>query len=182
MALNLDYVQGLLGTFDTNIEPMIKAVGSLTWLIGLVLVITGILSLSKTAKAGGPQQGHSYNGAVMTILIGAGCIYLPTLMITMRETMFGSETSPLSYGIQATGFSDQANKVLYVILHFIQFVGVLSFVRGWLILNKVANGGGQNVSLSKGVIHILGGILAANIVITTNMLSKSFGYDFNLSV
>jgi intracellular multiplication protein IcmC len=61
-------------------------------------------------------------------------------------------------------------------LTFVQVIGVIAFVRGWLILKKVVEGSG-NVSLAQGLTHILGGVLAINIFQFLLIMDHTFGLN-----
>ena len=56
---------------------------------------------------------------------------------------------------------------------YIQFVGLLSFVKGWFILSKSVGYGAQQGSVSKGVTHILGGIVAINFISMVNIINNT---------
>lgn len=182
MAISIDSVGPILAAFDQNIEPLIKITGSVAFLIGIFVIYKAVMQIAATAKAGGQHNGHGgYKGSFISMFIGVALLKLPTTMNTVNESVFMQAVSPLSYNVHSSQLSDKTNSMLYVILHFIQFVGIVAFIRGLMIMNKAANGGGHDVSYEKGVVFILSGILAANIVVTTNMLSKSFGMDLQLT-
>jgi intracellular multiplication protein IcmC len=60
------------------------------------------------------------------------------------------------------------------VLQLIQIVGLIAFIRGWLILVKTATGQ-QGGGIGKGITHIIGGVLALNIVGTQQVINASLG-------
>jgi hypothetical protein len=44
-------------------------------------------------------------------------------------------------------------------------VGIIAFARGWFILSHIADSqGGQQNNFSKGLIHLIGGIICVNFI------------------
>ena len=55
----------------------------------------------------------------------------------------------------------------------IQTVGLAAFVRGWLLIARGASGGQQQGGMGKGLVHVLGGIMAINIVQTVTIINNT---------
>jgi intracellular multiplication protein IcmC len=62
---------------------------------------------------------------------------------------------------------------MLAIMSFIQFIGFISVARGITILNNVSKNR-PDASLGKGLTHIVGGIMACNILLTSQMLANTF--------
>ena len=79
--------------------------------------------------------------------------------------------SELSYTTNSTDYQ------IYVepILGIIQIIGIIAFMRGWLLLAKATNPGQQPGAISKGVTHIIGGILAVNIRTFITVIYQTLG-------
>ena len=54
-----------------------------------------------------------------------------------------------------------------------QFIGFLAFLRGWFIIAHSGQPGVQPGSISKGIIHIVGGILAINFLPLVNAIHNT---------
>lgn len=88
-----------------------------------------------------------------------GIIYYKVTNTPRYETNGGNQL--LGYFNVAGG--QEWEHLIDVVVQFIQFVGLIAFVRGWFILSHIANGSGaQQNSFSKGLIHIIGGIASIN--------------------
>ena len=59
-----------------------------------------------------------------------------------------------------------------VVVKFIQLIGLIAFIRGWFILSHSAEGNSQQGGLSKGLTHIIGGILSINFIPFMQALSQ----------
>ncbi len=80
-------------------------------------------------------------------------------------------TNDLNYATSASSDLGYANlggsewaQLINTIVQFIQLVGLISFIRGWFILSQAGGSGAQQGSFGKGIIHIIGGILAINFI------------------
>ena len=65
-----------------------------------------------------------------------------------------------------------------IILKYLSLIGLIAFLRGWVILSKMGHSGSQPGRVGKGITHSGGGILLINIVQTTQILANTFGYSF----
>lgn len=54
--------------------------------------------------------------------------------------------------------------LINTIVMFIQFVGFIAFIRGWFIIAHVAEPNAQQGNFSKGLIHLIGGVMSINFV------------------
>lgn len=59
----------------------------------------------------------------------------------------------------------------------VRVVGYVSFVRGLVMLSHSADQGSQQGSFGKGFMHIIGGILAINIVETITVIGNTLGFS-----
>lgn len=59
-----------------------------------------------------------------------------------------------------------------VVVKFIQLIGLIAFIRGWFILSHSAEANSQQGGLSKGLTHIIGGILSINFIPFMQALSQ----------
>lgn len=71
-------------------------------------------------------------------------------------------SSELGYG--TLGMGNEWAQLIDTIVQFIQLVGLISFIRGWFILSQAGGSGAQQGSFGKGIVHIIGGILAINFI------------------
>ncbi len=108
------------------------------------------------------------------LLVAVVLMYLPQTLSDLMLSSFGTTSvTPLSYNTSSMyGISLQATNA---ILGFVQIVGLISFVRGWIMVVKSAHGTAQGASFGKGATHIIGGILAINIVGTKNAIWSTLG-------
>lgn len=105
-------------------------------------------------------------------LAAAAFIYLPTMFSVLMVSSFGYE-NPIKYDSQTTqGLSSTS---MDAIIYLIQTVGIIAFLRGWFHLAKNSEQG-AHANNGKAFSHIIGGLLAINIMGTKEVLWNTFGF------
>jgi intracellular multiplication protein IcmC len=64
----------------------------------------------------------------------------------------------------SVGIGNEWSQLIDVVVIYIQLVGLIAFIRGWFIMAQAGAPGQQPGSISKGLVHIVGGIVAINFV------------------
>lgn len=73
----------------------------------------------------------------------------------------------------SVGINEEWAAMINTISMYIQLVGFIAFVRGWFILSTVGNtGGAQQGAFGKGLVHIIGGVIAINFVPFMQIIAK----------
>ena len=121
------------------------------------------------------STNSSLRPPITYLLVSMVFIYLPTALDILMNTIYGTtQITPLSYVTAQS--SSQFESGLTVILAFIQIIGLIAFIRGWVIIAHTSQQGGRE-TVGKGITHIVGGILAINIVGTRDILWHTFGFN-----
>ena len=114
-------------------------------------------------------------GPAVQLFVGVALVYSPTLFETLNETLWQTPNFQNVLSWQLNSPNSQYLDIIKPIVGIIQLVGAIAFLRGWIILSKSSNQGAQPGSISKGVIHIIGGILALNITRVISIVMATFG-------
>ena len=160
--------------------PIYGLLGLFCLLSGIILTIVGLFKVVRAASQQNSFiQRDGYGSAVGTLIVATILMSLPVFVDVVSTTMFGN-----TYDTQGT-VTAYANTIVNNaagtkvagavggVMLFIQFIGWVSIVRGLFLLNA-ASGQGQ-VSLGAGLTHIVGGVMAANVVGTLQILEKTTG-------
>lgn len=154
--------------------------GALSYVIGVALVVRGLMmyKIFGSQTMASAQKGE-FAGPLVFIIVGAILIYYPSTLDTSLKTLFG--TTALKPTNQLMNYAslektEQWRDLSDVIVKYIYLIGLIAFIRGWVILSKMGHSGSQPGSIGKGIIHIVGGVLLINIVATVNILAETFGY------
>jgi len=170
-------IQNLSQSFG-SIQKLIVA---MSYVIGLGMTVKGVMMyrIFANQSMSSAQRGE-FAGPLVWIIIGCLLVYFPSTLDSSLSTVFG--TSNLGDANELIAYSsistvEKWQAISDVIIKYVKLVGLIAFVRGWVILSKMGHSGAQPGSISKGVIHVIGGVLLINIVDTINILATTFGYS-----
>jgi intracellular multiplication protein IcmC len=175
-----------LANLSASFDSLVSLVVAISYVTGLALVARGLMMYRGLANQtmASAQKGE-FAGPLVFIIVGAILIYFPSTLNTTLNTIFvGVDQNNLSVassmiGYQSLAGSEQWQQIADVVVKYVKLVGLIAFVRGWIILSKMGHSGSQPGSVAKGIIHIVGGVLLINIVDTFNLLARTLGYAGN---
>lgn len=143
---------------------------SIAWLSGWIILFTVGYHIGQYGS------GKSYTLNVKLILVGIfvsiQLIYLGEGQAVFRETLFNTPKE-LTYG--DLGYQGPFSWYTALVISLVQLIGLYAYARGWMIWGFA--GMKQHTSegtFSKGLCHIIGGILAICIV----RVILAFKHDF----
>lgn len=170
----------ILNNLANSLLPVERLITGAAYLIGLAFAFKAIYSLKSYGESRTMMSSHASLKEPLVYLLVAGVfIYFPTALGILLQTSFGS-SSILSYAPVGSR-NDALNSIFGVgsvigrpLTIIIQTVGIISFIRGWILIAKSASQGGQpQGGTGKGLMHIFGGILAMNIVGTLQIINNT---------
>jgi uncharacterized membrane protein HdeD (DUF308 family) len=149
-----------------------RMVTAIAFVIGFYMVIQGIIKLKHVGEMR-TQMSHEHHlsGPIIMIVVGSLLIYLPSAVQVGMSTFWASP-NPYGYVTQ----EDQWQQFLTVCFMVVQFIGVIAFIRGLILLSK-ASGGHQQGSFGKGVTHVIGGIFCINIYQFIQVILATIGIN-----
>ncbi|MBA2648253.1 MAG: type IV secretion protein IcmC [Legionella sp.] len=169
----------ILTNLSNSLGPIERLITGAGYLIGCMFIFKALYSLRMYGESRTMMSNStSIKEPLLYLFVGVMLIYLPTAMSILLESTF-SVSSPLQYapvnsknvGINTLfGSGSAIGKPLSM---FIQVIGLVAFVRGWVLLARSGSQGQQPGGAGKGMIHIFGGILAVNIVGTLQMINNT---------
>ncbi|MDE2029884.1 MAG: hypothetical protein KGI97_04890 [Alphaproteobacteria bacterium] len=168
----------MLTNFVNNIhDPLLGLVSIIAWVAGLLFVVRGLV---KASKYGFDPRANSPHIILTNIVFGALLLTIGSNLDMVMGSVFGASTikgsSVLNWSFASAlgGASTSFQTAVKAGLTFVQLIGAIAFVRGWLIMKKVVEGGG-NVTMAQGITHIVGGVLAINIFWFLKIMDTTFG-------
>lgn len=175
-----DALDVMMQNFTNNIaQPMMALISALAVAVGVFYVFKGLMAAS---KIGSDPRSSATHVILANIIIGAILISIGGMVPTIMETLFGfSSITKMSTfsGIQWSKIDPDAthtaaaDKTVRAILMFIQVIGGIAFLRGWMMLKKAAEGG--QATIAQAFTHIIGGAMAINIGAMLSIMDKTFG-------
>jgi intracellular multiplication protein IcmC len=170
----------ILINIATNLAPVQQLIIGSAYLLGIAFAIKAIVGLKIIGESRSNMgSGHmSIKEPLIYMFVSIVFIFFPTALDIMLTTTFG-HSSPLGYTPndgpnpairELFGSGSSFGQSLSTI---IQVIGVIAFVRGWVLIARAAAQGQQPGSTGKGLVHVFGGILAMNIVLTLQIINNT---------
>ena len=169
----------VLSNIASNMTPVEHLISGAAYLIGLFFIVKAVSALKSIGES---RSSGSTNGTMkeplIYFLVGAMLLYLPTAVDIMMQSTFGY-SNILAYSSISSKSSTldilfgQNSAVGESLAIIIQVIGLVSFIRGWVLISHSASQGQPPGSMAKGLIHVFGGILAMNIVGTIEIINNT---------
>lgn len=169
----------ILTNLANSMVPVQKLLIGGAYLIGLVFVFKAIYSLKAYGESKTMMSGNANIKEPLSFLIvGAILIYFPTAFKIFMQTTFGYSNvlqyAPINGGNDALntlfGSGSAVGRPLSII---IQVIGLVAFIRGWVLIARSASQGQPPGGTGKGFVHVFGGILAMNIVGSIEVINNT---------
>lgn len=169
----------ILTNLATNLLPVERMVTGAAYVIGLAFAFKAIYSLKMYGESKTMMSSNtSMKEPVIYLIVAGMLIYFPTGLAIMLNSTFGSSSilqyaptnsnSPMISTLFGSGSS-----VGWALAIIIQVIGVIAFVRGWVLIARSASQGQPPGGTGKGMMHVFGGILAMNIVATLQIINNT---------
>lgn len=172
-----------MGDAVTILENLSSAYPAITalitafcYLVGFAFIMRGVFYLKMYGELRTMMSSQTSVRIPLTLIfVGSMLIFIPGTYDTISLSFFGS-TSVLRYDQVTTSMNPL---LLKGIVGAIQIIGIISFVKGWMILVANAQQPGGQATIGKAITHIVGGLCAYNILGFSNVLWNTF-YGKNL--
>lgn len=169
-------VKNLVGNIK---DPLTILLSATAFVVGLVFIVRGLM---KGAKYGLDPRANSVTHIMSNLLIGTVLVTVGQTLGAVLGTVFGD--SSVHQSIVDWAFIDELGdgterfkEAIKYALVFFQLVGMIAFIRGWLIVKSAVEGNGQ-ATMAQGITHIIGGVLAINIFYFLKVMDATFGTGF----
>ncbi|KTD55424.1 hypothetical protein [Legionella quateirensis] len=169
----------ILTNIANSLAPVERLITGGAYLIGSAFIFKAIYSLKVYGEARTMMSNSaSIKEPIMYLMVGAILIYFPTAFQVFMQSTFGYQNvlqyAPINSNNQAldTLFGN-GSVVGRPLAMLIQVIGLIAFVRGWVLVARSASQGQPPGGTGKGLMHVFGGILAINIVGTINMINNT---------
>lgn len=167
-------VEDMLVNVTNEFPSIYHLITATAYIMGIAFIFRGVYQLKVYGDLRTMMSVQTnFKATMMVFFSGAALLYAPTAFKSMLLSTFAttSITDPMSYH-SAKGIWNPI--AAQAVLRFIQLIGTISFIRGWVYLTHTSNPQGRS-TFGKAVTHIIAGLLAINIEGTREMLQASFG-------
>ena len=163
-------------------EPMFLLVAALSFCIGVLFIAKGLM---KCAKIGSDPKAAASHGILVLFIVGAVLISMGEMLPAVLGSIFGSTESDSAgtfaslinwSAVDSGADTTTADETVKAVLMFVQVVGAIAFLRGWLMIKSAVEGsGGQNQTVPQGMTHVIGGAMAINIGTMITIIDHTLG-------
>ncbi len=166
-------------TMINSLLSVQKLVTACAYIMGISFAVKAIYSIKALAQERSQMSTHgSLKEPVFYFLAAAMLIYLPTSFRVFLNSIFGEGSqilayAPVSDNSPLSTLFDENSVFSAVIALVIQIIGVIAFIRGWVLIARSASQGQPPGGTGKGLAHVFGGILAMNIVGTLQVVNNT---------
>ena len=167
----------ILRNLSNQITPWFLFVQYSAYVVGISLFFKALYHLKVYGELRTMMSRETSLKTPLTwFAVGAAFVYFPTAVDIALTTTYG-EGRILMYP-EWRGATSVASKLGMVsIFRIVQFVGLISFIRGMMIISKAAQQGTQ-ARFGKGLTHVIAGIIGLNIVASANLMAETLGVKF----
>lgn len=174
----------------TNLSSSLLSIEDLVtgtaYLIGMVYIVKALHGLKVFGESRTMMSSsQSIKDPLIHLFVGAMLIYFPTGFEIMMNSTFGYSTvlayAPINSGNPLlSALFGEDSQVGYTLALIIQVVGVVAFVRGWVLIARSASQGQPPGGTGKGLMHVFGGVMAMNIIGTLEVLENTlYGVSYS---
>lgn len=185
-------LQEIMQNLRKLLGPTMVLLMVISYISGIVFMLRGLLMLkSFSMPLTQATKPGEIAGPLVYIFVGTVLIYIPNTTNVLSNTLFGdgvnhifSSTSVVDLsamgkasdkilGYAPVSIEGQWATMVDTIVLYMEFIGFLAFLRGWFIISHAGQPGVQPGSITKGIIHIVGGILAINFLPLVNAIHNT---------
>ncbi|PJD90571.1 MAG: type IV secretion protein IcmC [Legionella sp.] len=171
--------ENVLTNLANSLVPVEKMLTGAAYLMGLGFAIKAILTLKTHGEQRSSMSGTgNMKEAGIYLIVAAMLVYYPTAFEVIMNSTFGYDSvlayAPMAASTPILGNIFGANSMVGGSLTtIIQIVGLIAFIRGWLLIARGASQGQSGGGTGKGMMHVFGGILAMNIIGTLEVFHNT---------
>jgi intracellular multiplication protein IcmC len=152
----------------TQVPSLIRLLIAVSYVSGFSFVMAAVMKFKRCAQGVtmmSSQEGIS--APLVYLVVGTALLYFGGFVRVGSETLFG-QGAVIAYQ-NSSLIAPTANSfegIISPIIIILRLIGYIAFIKGLYILGRLGGHGAQPGTLSKGIVHIIGGILAINIEVT----------------
>ena len=164
-------IGSMLQNLSRSYPAIMQFLAAFSYVSGIWLMFTALYKFKRYAETRGNMMAYQMHiGQPLIYLLGALILfYFPNMVSISIVSLYGS-TSVVSYPDVGSMWAP----IVRSVMGLVRIVGYIAFIRGWLIFVRMGSEGSHSPgTFAKASLHIIGGILAINIVGTMNVIKAS---------
>jgi len=156
-----------------DLPNLVKFIAAVSYLAGFWFIFSSLHELRIYGQARTMMPTNiNLSGPLVRLIVGTLMVFLPSLIDTSIYTIWNYSSQDMLLYPES---HDWGSEVTDGVIALIRVIGYIAFVRGLILITRSARQGAPHGMMSKGLTHIVGGILAVNAVGTVNAIKGTFG-------
>lgn len=176
----LDGLAGLVDRIVALVPPLQALIVAACFVVGVLMAMNAIRGFAAASESNASGQGV-YGPVVwqptMTLIVAILLVSLSSTISAFLVSFFQTEETVAASEIFAYAPEmlqpldhEQARTIVIALLRIVQLIGLIGFIRGLTLMNKSAYRGPYSGLFGQGLTHVIGGVLAMNIVQFVGMI------------
>lgn len=163
-------IQEMLHNLADNCEPLIKLVVASAYLMGFACIVSAMYKLRAYGEVRTMMPSNAQMaGPALKFMVGILLLFLPTVINLSVYSLWHDHILEYPGG---SGWSASIEAAIFTV---IKLFGVIAVVRGLILMARSSNQGAQPGAFTKGLVHLVGGIMAINIWGTLTTVGATLG-------
>ena len=151
----------------TQIPALIRFIVIFAYISGFGFLMMAIIKFKRCAQGISMASTHEgVSGPLILLVVAAGLLYFAGFVEMGSQTIFGQDSLIAYQNSSLEGSMATFGNMIGSIILILRLVGYIAFIKGLYILSKLGGGQAQQGTLSKAIVHLVGGILAVNVEAT----------------
>jgi len=165
----------VLSNLAASLIPVEKMITGAAYLMGLAFAIKAVMTLKSHGEQRSSMSGTgNMKEAGVYIVVAGMLLYYPTAFEVIMNSTFGySDVLAYTSTPFITDMFGSDSTVGSSLTIIVQVVGLVAFIRGWLLIARGSAQGQAGGTLGKGLMHVFGGVLAMNIIGTLEVFQNT---------
>ncbi len=171
---NNNNFQTMLQHLSNSYPDLWRLLTAFSYVMGFALALKALYNLKIYGEMRTMTSSQASMKTPLTYMLASTMlIFAPTAFSIVNYTFFGDD-NPLSYTSGGVGGFTQSS--IIAVIGVVQIIGLVAFVRGWLLVARAGEQGGQPGTVGKAMTHIIGGAFAINVVQVKDVIWNTFGF------
>lgn len=165
----------MMQNLKRDLPHLVRFIAAVSYIAGFWLVFSGLHELKVYGQARTMMPLNvNISGPLVRLIIGTFMVFFPGFINVSIYTLW-------NYGVQGVLLYPTDTKagwedVVEGVVALVRVIGYIAFVRGLILITRASRQGVPPGMMSKAITHIIGGILAVNIVGTVDAIKGTFGW------
>ena len=165
----------MMQNLKRDLPRIVKFIAAFSYVVGVWMIFSSLQELKAYGQMRVMMASNiNVTGPLVRFVVGVFMMFLPGFINISMYTLwnYGAKDVLLYPSGTKAGWED----VVEGVVALVRVIGYIAFIRGLVLMTRSARQGSPPGMMGKAITHIIGGILAVNIVGTIDAIKGTFGW------